>query len=175
LALNRTAQNLKTFRNSLNGKFVLVSEQTARGSATYFSLIPILKEDNVKFGSDVENEKLKIGVNEFYIPDVVNRELKKLHDSQISLRENLDVSFSDSSSSNLDGEKSKCGGDFCWSWKAMSCYSLSLPAIKICNINPITYSELESDYPSEYLYAPSNSYGKATSDCCSSIKSPLET
>ena len=171
LALNRTAQNLKTFRNSLNGKFVLVSEQTARGSATYFSLIPILKEDNVKFGSDVENEKLKIGVNEFYIPDVVNRELKKLHDSQISLRENLDVSFSDSSSSNLDGEKSKCGGDFCWSWKAMSCYDLSLPLIRLCNINPITYAELMSTFPVNY--APTKQWKDATSNCCNEYTSPL--
>ena len=171
LALNRTAQNLKTFRNSLNGKFVLVSEQTARGTATYFSLIPILKEDNVKFGSDVENEKLKIGVNEFYIPDVVNRELKKLHDSQISLRENLDVSFSDSSSSNLDGEKSKCGGDFCWSWKAMSCYDLSLPLIRLCNINPITYAELMSTFPVNY--APTKQWKDATSNCCNEYSSPL--
>jgi hypothetical protein len=171
LALNRTAQNLKTFRNSLNGKFVLVSEQTARGSATYFSLIPILKEDNVKFGSDVENEQLKIGVNEFYIPDVVNREFKKLHDSQISLRENLDVSFSDSSSSNLDGEKSKCGGDFCWSWKAMSCYDLSLPLIRLCNINPITYAELMNTFPVNY--APKKLWKDATSNCCNEYTSPL--
>jgi hypothetical protein len=171
LALNRTAQNLKTFRNSLNGKFVLVSEQTARGSATYFSLIPILKEDNVVLVSDVENEKLKIGVNEFYIPDVVNRELKKLHDSQISLRENLDVSFSDSSSSNLDGEKSKCGGDFCWSWKAMSCYDLSLPLIRLCNINPITYAELMNTFPVNY--APTKLWKDATSNCCNEYTSPL--
>jgi hypothetical protein len=171
LALNRTAQNLKTFRNSLNGKFVLVSEQTARGTATYFSLIPILKEDNVKFGSDVENEKLKIGVNEFYIPDVVNRELKKLHDSQISLRENLDVSFSDSSSSNLDGEKSKCGGDFCWSWRAMSCYDLSLPLIRLCNINPITYAELMNTF--QVNYAPTKIWEGATSNCCNEYTSPL--
>jgi len=171
LALNRTAQNLKTFRDSLNAKFVLVSEQTARGTATYFSLIPILKEDNVVLVSDVENEKLKIGVNEFYIPDVVNRELKKLHDSQISLRENLDVSFTDSSTSNLDGEKSKCGGDFCWSWKAMSCYDLSLPVIRLCNINPITYAELMNTFPVNY--APTKLWKDATSNCCNEYTSPL--
>ena len=174
LALNRTAQNIKTFRNSLNAKFVLVSEQTARGTATYFSLIPILKEDNVKFDKellDVENENLKIGVNEFYIPDVINRELKKLHDSQIKLRANLDVSFTDSSTSNLDGTKSKCGGDFCWSWRAMSCYDLSLPVIRLCNINPITYAELMSDFPVNY--APTKIWQNASSDCCNEYASPL--
>jgi hypothetical protein len=171
LALNRTAQNLKTFRNSLNAKFVLVTEQTARGSATYFTLVPILKEDNVKFETDVENEKLKIGVNEFYVPSVANRELKKLYDSQIKLRENLDVSFSDSSTSNLDGEKSKCGGDFCWSWKAMSCYDLSLPLIRLCNINPITYAELMNTFPVNY--APTKQWKDASSNCCNEYISPL--
>lgn len=171
LALNRTAQNLKTFRDSLNAKFVLVSEQTARGTATYFSLIPILKEDNVALVSDVENENLKIGVNEFYVPDVINRELKKLHDSQIKLRENLDVSFTDSSSSNLDGTKSKCGGDFCWSWKAMSCYDLSLPVIRLCNINPITYAELMDTF--QVNYAPTKQWKDATSNCCNEYSSPL--
>ena len=171
LALNRTAQNLKTFRDSLNAKFVLVSEQTARGTATYFSLIPILKEDNVALVSDVENENLKIGVNEFYVPDVINRELKKLHDSQIKLRENLDVSFTDSSTSNLDGTKSKCGGDFCWSWKAMSCYDLSLPVIRLCNINPITYAELMNTF--QVNYAPTKQWKDATSNCCNEYSSPL--
>lgn len=171
LALNRTAQNLKMFRDSLNAKFVLVSEQTTRGTATYFSLIPILKEDNVALVSDVENENLKIGTNEFYVPDVINRELKKLHDSQIKLRANLDVSFTDSSTSNLDGSKSKCGGDFCWSWKAMSCYDLSLPVIRLCNINPITYAELMNTF--QVNYAPTKQWKDATSNCCNEYSSPL--
>jgi hypothetical protein len=173
LALNRTAQNLKTFKTSLNAKFVLVSEQTARGTATYFSLMPVGKDSNDNLlNSDVENENLKIGINEFYVPDVVNRELKKLHESQVKLRQQLDVSYNSSSSLDNGGNNlSNCGGDFCWSWKAMSCYDLTLPIIRLCNINPITYGELMNTFPVNY--APTKQWKNATSNCCNEYASPL--
>jgi hypothetical protein len=55
----------------------------------------------------------------------------------------------------------------------MSSYDLSFPVLKICNINPITYLELSSDFSSEYSYAPSKTFGEATSDCCKDLKSPI--
>jgi hypothetical protein len=172
LSLNRFAQNLKTFRNSLNSRFVLVTEQTARGTATYFSLIPISKEDISIFEDDVENENLKIGINEFHVPPVINRELTKLYNSLLILKQKLDIKSVESDVSNLDNTTdSKCNGDFCWSWKAMSCYDLSLPLIRLCNINPITYSELMSTFPVNY--APTKQWKDATSNCCNEYVSPL--
>ena len=172
LALNRTAQNIKTFRNSLNGKFVLVAEQTSRGTATYFSLLPISKDDVAVFENDIEQEKLRIGTNEFHVPTVINRELSKLYNSQLKLKENLDVSSSSNNSSSTTGNSnSNCSGEFCWSWKAMSCYELTLPLIRLCNINPITYEELLNTFPVNY--APSRLWQSATSDCCNEYASPL--
>jgi hypothetical protein len=171
LALNRTAQNIKTFRNSLNGKFVLVTEQTARGMAKYFSLIPLSNDDISIFEDDVEYEKLKIGTNEFHVPSVINRELSKIYNSLLKLKENLDVTPASSNSSDGSSNSSNCGGEFCWSWKAMSCYDLTLPLIRLCSINPITYAELTSTFPVNY--APTKQWKDAVSNCCNEYASPL--
>ena len=171
LALNRTAQNIKTFRNSLNGKFVLVTEQTSRGMAKYFSLIPVSNDQVSVFEDDVEHEKLKIGTNEFHVPSVINRELSKLYNSLLKLKENLDVTAASSDSSNGGSNTSNCGGEFCWSWKAMSCYDLKLPLIRLCSINPITYAELTSTFPVNY--APTKQWKDAVSNCCNEYASPL--
>lgn len=168
-ALLKINQNLKTFRNSLNSKFALVTEQTSRGTISYFSLIPISITDNPVFEEDVENENLHIGINEFHIPPVINRELIKLYDSLLKLKTNLDVV---STNSVIVNDTSECGDGFCWSWKSMSCYELSLPVIRICNINPITYAELVDSFP--VPYAPTKKWGEATSECCSEFVSPLD-
>lgn len=172
LALNRTAQNIKTFRNSLNGKFVIVTEQTNKGTVRYFSLVPSTKDDYVELHSDVEKEQLKIGINEFHIPSVINRELTKLYNSQINLQEKLDVKATNNDKSDINGAStSDCVGNFCWSWKSMSCYDLTFPMIRLCNINPITYAELTSAFPVNY--APSKQWKDAFSDCCTDYASPL--
>jgi hypothetical protein len=168
-AFQKINQNLKTFRNSLNSKFVFVTEQTSRGTISYFSLVPISTEDKPIFEEDIENENLHIGVNEFHIPPVINRELEKLYNALITLKTNLDIS---NVNSIIVNDSSECGENFCWSWKSMSCYNLSLPIIRICNINPITYAELVDSFP--VPYAPTKKWGQATSECCSEFVSPLD-
>ena len=84
---------------------------------------------------------------------------------------NIIETNTDSSSTNNNGE-SGCTGSFCWSWKAMSCYNLSLPIISLCNINPITYAELVNTFPINY--APTKKWGEAYSNCCSDYVSPLD-
>jgi len=175
LSLTRVCQNIKQFRDNLNSKFVLVLEKTNFGIIEYFSIYPISTKNKLVFSDDIENEKIDIGVNEFHIPQVLNREFKKLYIALEQLRDYLEIKDIRGDIGDIDEITDGCRGSFCWSWKAMSCYSLSLPTIKICNINPITYSELESAFPDEYVYAPSKTYGKAESDCCSNVKSPLET
>jgi hypothetical protein len=173
-SLVRLCQNIKQFRNNLNSKFVLVYEKKNFGVIKYYSIYPISYNNNLIFSDDIENETIGVGVNEFHIPQVLNREFKKLYTALEQLRDFLeikDVRMLDGSNSNLTDA---CNQAFCWSWKAMSCYGLSLPVIKICNINPITYAELESDFPSEYSYAPSKNFGNATSECCRDLKSPLQ-
>ena len=174
-SLIKMAQNLKTLRDTINGTFALVTEQTSRGTVSYFSLLPIDKKDRPVFDNDVENEKLFIGTNEFHIPSVINRELKKLYVSLETLKTSLDVISTNTSDIDLNGNQPDaniCGGEFCWSWKAMSCYNLSLPIIRICNINPITYAELVNTFPVEY--APTKKWGDANSLCCGDVASPLE-
>lgn len=174
-SLIKMAQNLKTLRDTINGTFALVTEQTPRGTVSYFSLIPIDKKNQPIFDSDVEKETLFIGTNEFHIPSVINRELKKLYVSLETLKTSLDVVSTNTSDINLNGNQTNanlCGGEFCWSWKAMSCYNLSLPIIRICNINPITYAELLNTFPVEY--APTKKWGEANSFCCNDVAPPLE-
>jgi hypothetical protein len=161
-SLKRMAQNIKSFRNTLNAKFVLYPQQTKNGSANYLTWIPINKDSLPKFSNDVENETLGVGVNELHLPQVFNKELVKLYKAIDELKKFLDVSNINPDSIN---KTVNCKQPFCWSFKAMSCYGLTLPIIKTCEINPITFSELQSGFP--YTYAPSNIWGNAISDCCS--------
>lgn len=161
-SLIRMAQNIKSFRDTINAQFVIVTEQTSEGYNTFYTKIPIDVSQLPKLGDDIENETLGVGVNEFNIPQVLNRELEKLYNAIIILKNFLSLNeVSSDFVNNID-----CGGQFCWSWKAMSCYNLTLPTIRNCSTNPITYSELTSDFPISN-YAPTKTWGQATSNCCS--------
>jgi hypothetical protein len=169
-SLVRMAQNIKMFRNSLDSVFVLASEQTTAGIVTYFTLTPIDSNDRPSFDVTVEEETLGVGVNELHTPQVLNREIDKLYAALVKIKQLLDIG--DPVTINY-GHKGagNCEGAFCWSWAAMGSYNLTLPAIKICNINPITYRELENDFP--ITYAPSKTWGSAYSECCTKYKNPL--
>jgi hypothetical protein len=161
-SLTRIAQNIKSFRDTLNAKFVLASEQTKYGVITYFSWLPIdVSEDLPVLDIDVENETLGVGVNELHVPSVFNREFEKLYTSLESLKTFIEIT----NVSVNAGNNNNCAGQFCWSWNAMSSYNLTLPVIRTCNINPITYFELTTDFPANY--APTKTWAEATSKCCS--------
>jgi hypothetical protein len=153
----RICQNIKSFRDTLNAKFILASEQTPSGVITYFSWIPINTSDLPLFDSNVENDTIGVGVNELHIPQVFNKEIKKIYSALINLNQFLNIE-------NIYTNNLNCSGNFCWSWKALSCYNLTLPVIKTCNINPITYRELKNNFPIKY--APSKLWKNANSDCC---------
>jgi hypothetical protein len=165
LKLKKFTQNIKTFRDSINSKFVIIDEISPYGKVTYFAQKPTQINEIPIFSDDVENENIKVGVNEFHIPQVFNREFSKLYTALEKLKTFFDINLI---TNNIDGG---CDEVFCWSWKAMSCYSLSLPAIKICGINPITYAELKSDFLVDY--APTKDWNNATASCCIDVKSPL--
>jgi hypothetical protein len=174
-SLNRLVQNIKSFRDTLDSRFVIVNEQTDAGSVQYFSLYPVSQQNRPIFNDKIENEKLGVGVNEFHIPQVFNRELEEIYNALLLLKDFLNIKDVRILNNKVDNIDTGCAGSFCWSWKAMSCYNLSLPVIRICNINPITYAELQNDFPKEYSYVPDgkNKYGEAISRCCSDVKSPL--
>ena len=159
-SLIRMSQNIKAFRNTLNAKFVYATEKTSSGLTSYFSKTPITVSERPVFEDDIENETLGVGINELHIPAVFNKELKKIYSALEILADFLSVK-----NISIDDINSASNGVFCWSWKAMSCYNLSLPVFKTSNINPITYRELKSDFPIDY--APSKTWVDATSDCCS--------
>lgn len=150
-ALIRMAQNIKAFRDTLNSKFVIVPLKTNTGIIPKLSWTPIDILDLPKLNSDVESENIGVGVNEFNVPQVLNRELKKLYSSLDSLRMFLDVNNSSIGDIN---QNLYCGGNFNWYWAAMNCYNLNLPISKNCDINPITYRELTSNFPVDITYVP---------------------
>jgi hypothetical protein len=163
-SLIRMAQNIKSFRSTLNAKFVLVPKQTSNDIINYLTWIPINSNQLPIFDDDIENETLGVGVNELHVPQVFNKEIKKLYNAIDTLKNFLNVSNVNIETIN---KNLNCNGVFCWSWKAMSCYGLELPIIKTCDVNPITFLELMSDFP--YAYNANNwstLWGKATSDCC---------
>jgi hypothetical protein len=163
-SLIRITQNIKTFRGTLNAKFILANENINRNIITYFSYLPIdindIKyEKYLKFKNDIENDLVLVGVNELHVPSVINKELKKLYDALIQLSEFLNIE-------NYTIKNSDCVESFCWSWNAMSCYNLTLPVIKTCNINPISYGELHLNEQNVIKYTNDKTWGEATSKCC---------
>jgi hypothetical protein len=163
-SLIRMAQNIKSFRDTLNAQFVIVSQQTYTKVVNYLSWIPLDLQNLPVLDPDVENETLGTGVNEFNVPQVLNREFKKLHNSLEKLNTFLDVKNAsiDNKNKNLD-----CTGQFCWSWKATSCYDLTLPVIRTCDLNPVTHLELQSNFPTDLTYVPTDkTWGDAYSKCC---------
>jgi hypothetical protein len=172
-SFQRMTQNLKTFRSKLISKFVKATEYTKIGIISYYALSPVAYSSLPALLEDVENENVGVGVNELHIPQVLNRELTKLYSSIEILRAFLNISDITLPNVRIDdsGVSVACSEPFCWSWKALSCHSLTLPAIRICNINPITYTELRSDFP--IGYAPSTLWGAASANCCINTPSPL--
>ncbi len=162
----RIAQNLKTFRNSLNARLVLATEQTSTNIITYFAIAPLSTDELPVFDNNIELENIGIGVNELHVPQTINKEFIKLYNAILSLTSLLDIT-----NYNVNGNANGCSSEFCWSWKAMSCYNLTLPAVRICSINPITYAELQGNFP--VSYAPTKTWGEAISTCCSNVVPPV--
>ena len=169
--LSRLCQNILSFKNSLESKLELNKEFTVAGEVSYFRLYPVKSELRPYLGNEVENLKIGVGVNELHVPSVLNREFKIIYDSLLLLKSFLDIEptvVENEIGKNLE----KCKTPFCWSWKAMSTYYLKKPIVRICNVNPISFKELESNFASDFV--PSKSWEDATSDCCSQVKTPLD-
>lgn len=163
-SLIRMAQNIKSFRDTLDSKFVILSENLKNKIITYFSFFPIDAEsESPRLHIDVENEILGVGVNELHVPSTINSEIKKLYQSLEILSDFLSVR-------NFTVDSSDCLDFFCWSWNATSCFQLDLPSVKTCNINPISFIEVKTDKLSEgrMRYVPQNAYtyDLAFSKCC---------
>lgn len=165
--LVRLAQNIKMFRSSMNYKLVLATEQTPTNIIKYFASVPIDIQEMPVFDGTVEVESLGVGVNELHTPQVINRELIKLCNAVSILKSTLDITDFNLQSNNSD----LCSDQFCWSWKAMSCYKLTFPVIRICSVNPITYAELENSFP--VSYAPTKTWNLAESECCNNVIPPV--
>jgi hypothetical protein len=150
-SLIRMAQNVKTFRDTLNAQMVLV-----QADIPYISWVPIDVSNQPLLDSDVENETLGVGVNELHVPSVFNKELDKIYTSLSTLLNFLNI--------NNAVPESQCSGKFCWSWKALSTYNITLPVVRTCDMNPTSYKELLGAFP--VGYAPSKTWGEAISNCC---------
>jgi hypothetical protein len=162
-SLVRMAQNIKSFRDTLNAKFVIANEQIQNDIVTYFSYKPINVSERPVFSDEIELEKLGVGVNELHVPSVLNKEFKKLYTALQQLNDFLSIK-------NYTITNSDCLDNFCWSWNATSCYNLTLPVIKTCKINPVSFYELKLNENGNIVYASPNSgtiaWGNAKSKCC---------
>jgi len=169
-SLIRITQNIKSFRDILNSRFVIISENIKNKIITYFSYFPIdMISESPVFSEDVENENVTIGVNELHLPSVINTQLKKIYQSLEILSDFLSVK-------NYNVQNEDCLEYFCWSWNATSCFQLNYPSIKTCNVNPISYKEIEIERflegsESKINYIPKQSYvfAKAWTKCCTNI------
>jgi hypothetical protein len=159
-SLTRLAQNIKTFRDNLNAKFIIATENARNNVVTYFSFLPIsVQFEQPKLHPDVDSnpENVNVGVNELHLPPVLNREIEKLYTSLEIIADFLSIK-------NYTVSNKDCVESFCWSWNGTSCYNLSLPAIKTCNVNPISYKELELSQLGTIEYAPvPNNFPKTSS------------
>ena len=168
--LSRLCYNLVNFRNSLESKLLISSESTPAGVIEYFRLYPINANSRPKLEKDVEDNKVAVGVNELHTPSVINRELKKIYDSCLFIKEFLDINTVTTESEtgrNID----KCPSVFCWSWKAMSTYDIKKPLIRTCNINPISFRELQRRFTNTD-YVETKTWEEANSLCCSDVNIP---
>jgi hypothetical protein len=162
-SLVRMAQNIKTFRDTLNAKFVVANEHLQGNIVTYFTYIPINVSERPIFSDDIEKETISVGVNELHIPPVLNKELEKLYIALQQLNSFLSIE-------NYTIKNTDCVDTFCWSWNATSCYNLTLPLIKTCKVNPVSFYELALNETGYINYAKAAygtiSWADATSKCC---------
>ena len=157
-SLTRMAQNIISFRDTLNSKFVIATENKNNNVIAYFSYVPVSEKPDLN--DDVSELNIGVGVNELHLPIVFNRELKKLYYGLIQLMDFLSIK-------NYTVPNSDCFESFCWSWDATSCYQLKLPVLKTCDINPISYQEIQvSALNKNMAYAPTTTWQGAVSKCC---------
>jgi hypothetical protein len=166
LSLLRMSQNIKMFRNILNSQFQKFIDPYSK--TIYFGLVPISKLDQPTLHPDVEADSIKIAVNELHIPQVLNREFSKMYKSLAKLADFLTIKEAANTRTEGSGAYIECPEPFCWSWKATSSGNLNIPTVKICGINPITYTELDPNFPLNY--APGKKWSEAVSPCCNEIK-----
>lgn len=157
-SLLRISQNILTFKNTLNARFIIAAENVLSNVVTYFSYLPI---NILSEGPNIENDlrDIKIGVNELHIPSVFNREFKKIYKALEKIADFLSIK-------NYTVQNDDCLKSFCWSWDSTSCYNLKLPVIKTCSINPISYKEISVNQAGILQYAPNTTWEKAKSKCC---------
>jgi hypothetical protein len=170
-AISRLCYNIVNFRNSLESKLTLSSESTIAGIIEYFRLYPLKAELRPKLGNDVESNNVAVGVNELHVPSVVNRELKKIYDALLVIKTFLDIEPVQTES-EIGRSLSRCPNLFCWSWRAMSTYNVKKPIIRTCNINPITFRELQGRF-SNTDYVQTKTWVEASSECCYNVRTPI--
>lgn len=157
-SLLRVAHNAEIFRKSLHSRFGLTTVYSAIASLVYYTAVPISNAESIFCGQALEN--IGVGANELTLTQVLNRNIEKIY----RCIESLSVYVKASYIIGTEGGDN-CNGMFCWSWKSTSCFNVKLPVLRVCNINPITFKELKSDFTD--TYAPSILWRDAFNECCS--------
>lgn len=159
--LRRIAHNVEVFQRSIHSRFCITSTYSPVEILTYFTAVPISKADSI-FCENL-SEQVEVGANEIVLSQILNRSLEKIYSCISDLRNYVRASY-------LTPEEggSVCDEPFCWSWKSTSCFNVKLPVLRVCGVNPVTFTELKDNFDVNYI--PSNKWIDAYSDCCEGIK-----
>jgi len=162
--ISRLIQNIKNFRDSIDHNIVEIKETLNGGVVTYLTLAPINNDLPLRLHPLLEENELKLGVNDFHVPQIFNSILRPIHGSLQKLSEFLDIKpleqYTITQSISSDNLYSPCQ-EFCWSWKAMSYMSSGSQVVKVCGYNPVSWQELKSDVATN-----PKSWNMAISPCC---------
>lgn len=160
-SLKRLAYNVEIFQKSIHSRFGITSTYSLADILTYFTAIPITNANSLFCENLIE--RVGVGANELVLAQVVNRSLEKIYACINDLKSYVRATY-------LTAEEggNNCSDTFCWSWKSTSCFNVKLPILRVCNINPITFTELTDGFTG--TYAPSNKWYDAYGDCCEGIR-----
>lgn len=165
--LKRVAHNVDIFRKSIHSQFSAKTIYSPTETTTYYTATPI-SEPITDSCSNLINE-VGIGANEFTTTQILNRNIEKVYNCILSLKIFIKASFITS-----EGENS-CNDQFSWSWKDTKCTGIKMPMVRACNINPVSFVELKSDFTNQN-YVPSSRWVDAFSSNCTGFRpSPSPT
>lgn len=156
-SLLRIAHNIEVFRKSLHSRFGLTTVYSAIASLVYYTAVPIANAETIFCGHALDN--IGVGANELTLTQVLNRNIEKIYNCINSLTKYVEASYI------IEAEGGdNCSDTFCWSWKNTSCFNVKLPVLRVCNINPISFKELKTEFIN--TYAPSIIWKDAFNECC---------
>lgn len=159
VSLKKLATNIDFLYRSIHSKFGFIKTNTKYGVKLDFTTIPISQVDTA---ACLRIDDVGVAVNELSISQVYNRDIHKMYECIYNILQQTKAVYA--SSSEKDG---LCKDAFCWSWKSTRCEIYDKPFVRVCDINPVTFAELEGNKKGGYEI--DKRWSTAFSSCCTGI------